>query len=101
VIPAPTRTLYGSTKSASLLLYQSLSIEHPDIHFSFVLPSTVEGDFRAGAVDGRKVDETGPTKDGLKRMVVARKCIRAVDWGVKSVFMPGYYRWVAQVPLIL
>ncbi|KAJ3930722.1 MAG: hypothetical protein NXY57DRAFT_1010745 [Lentinula lateritia] len=36
VIPAPSRTLYGSTKSASLLLYQALAIEHPSIRFSFV-----------------------------------------------------------------
>ncbi|KAG6823859.1 hypothetical protein H0H93_002925, partial [Arthromyces matolae] len=51
VIPPPTRTLYASTKAASLLLYQALSIEHPAIAFTSVLPSTVEGDFRASAVD--------------------------------------------------
>lgn len=93
MIPAPTRTLYGSTKTASLLLYQSLSIEHPYIHFSFVLPSTVEGDFRAGAVDGGKVREADPNKGGLGRGLVARECVRAVDHGMKTVFIPAYYRW--------
>lgn len=61
----------------------------------------MEGNFRAGAVDSRKVHETDPTKGGLKRSAVARECIRAVDWGVKSVFMPGYYRWVGRVLFIL
>jgi hypothetical protein len=51
------------------MLYRSLSIEHPDISFSFVLPSTVEGDFRASAVDGGSVRETDPNKHGLKREV--------------------------------
>ncbi|KAG6373195.1 hypothetical protein JVT61DRAFT_6815 [Boletus reticuloceps] len=35
VIPPPTRSLYSATKSASLLLYQALSIEHPSINFTF------------------------------------------------------------------
>jgi len=43
------------------------------------------------------VHETGPTKGVLKTRAVARECIRAVDWGVKSVFMPGYNRWVGLV----
>jgi len=92
-IPAPTRSLYGSTKTASLLLYQSLSIEHPLIRFSFILPSTVEGDFRSGAVDGGTIREADPGKYGLKREVVAKECVRAVDWGLKTVFMPGYTRF--------
>jgi len=92
VIAAPTRSLYGSTKTASLLLYQSLSIEHPLISFSFILPSTVEGDFRAGAVDGGTVREADPRTHGLKREAVARECISAVDRGAKIVFMPRYTR---------
>ncbi|KAK7446643.1 hypothetical protein VKT23_014337 [Stygiomarasmius scandens] len=51
VIPAPPRSLYGSTKGASLILYHSLSIEHFNINWSYVLPSTVQGSFHAGAVD--------------------------------------------------
>ncbi|KAJ7438879.1 NAD-P-binding protein [Mycena latifolia] len=39
-IPLPTRTLYASTKA------------HPAIAFTNLLPNTVEGDFRAAAVDG-------------------------------------------------
>lgn len=90
VIPAPTRSLYGSTKSASLLLYQALSIEHPGITFSFVLPSTVEGDFRASAVDKGPVREKDPNKKGnaLKREVVAWRCVQAVDRHEKTVFLP-------------
>ncbi|KAJ6605382.1 hypothetical protein DFH09DRAFT_1017932 [Mycena vulgaris] len=87
-IPAPTRTLYASTKAASLHLYQALAIEHPAIAFTQVLPSTVEGDFRASAVDGGTVREADPNKTGLKRAAVARRCVRAVERGEKNVFMP-------------
>ena len=31
IIPAPTRSLYCASKAASLILYQSLAIEHPKI----------------------------------------------------------------------
>ncbi|EJF64609.1 NAD(P)-binding protein [Dichomitus squalens LYAD-421 SS1] len=88
VVPAPTRSLYTSTKASSLLLYQSLAIEHPSIKFTFILPSTVEGDFRASAVDGGTVREADPNKNGLKRTTVARRSILAVDRGEKLVFMP-------------
>ncbi|KAG6816571.1 hypothetical protein H0H87_004931 [Tephrocybe sp. NHM501043] len=88
VIPAPTRTLYASTKAASLVLYQALSIEHPSIRFTHFLPSTVEGDFRASAVDSGPVRESDPNKHGLKRTDVAKRCIDAVDAGEKTVFMP-------------
>ena len=93
VIPAPTRALYAATKSASLLLYQALSIEHPQISFSFILPATVEGDFRASAVDHGPVRESDPSKTGLKRVAVAQRCVRAVDEGEKTVFMPVYMRF--------
>ncbi|KAI1797318.1 NAD(P)-binding protein [Ganoderma leucocontextum] len=88
VIPPPTRTLYASTKASSLVLYQALAIEHPSIKFTFVIPSTVEGDFRASAVDGGKVREADPNKHGLKRTTVAKRTIQAVDRGEKFVFMP-------------
>ncbi|KAI0635725.1 NAD-P-binding protein [Trametes polyzona] len=89
VIPAPTRSIYASTKGASLLLYQSLAIEHPDIAFTHILPATVEGDFRASAVDGGSVREADPNTHGLKREAVARRCLAAVDRGEKAVFMPA------------
>ncbi|KAF5378672.1 hypothetical protein D9757_009529 [Collybiopsis confluens] len=95
VIPAPTRSIYGSTKSASLLLYQALSIEHPSINFSFVLPSTVQGDFRASAVDVPPVNanENSSTPQstitsGLKIEYVARRCVQAADESRKVVFLP-------------
>ncbi|KAL5495532.1 hypothetical protein ACEPAI_995 [Sanghuangporus weigelae] len=94
VTPAPTRALYGSTKSASLILYQSLAIEHPMIHFSFVLPSTIEGNFRASAVDAGPVREADPSRHGLKREDVARRCILAADRGERDVFMHGFNRVV-------
>ncbi|KAF7304099.1 hypothetical protein MIND_00641400 [Mycena indigotica] len=89
-IPAPTRALYASTKAASLHLYQALAIEHPKIAFTQFLPSTVEGDFRASAVDGgaANVREADPNKHGLKRIPVARRCIQAIEHREKHVFMP-------------
>lgn len=93
LIPAPTRTLYASTKAASLVLYQALSIEHPSINFTFFTPSTVEGDFRASAVDSGPVRESDPNKHGLKREDVAMRCIEAVDTYEKTVFMPRIMRF--------
>lgn len=88
VIPAPTRTLYASSKASSLVLYQALAIEHPNINFTFFMPSTIEGDFRASAVDSGPVREMDPNKHGLKREDVAQRCLDAVDNGGKVVFMP-------------
>jgi short-subunit dehydrogenase len=88
LIPAPTRSIYASTKSASLLLYQALAIEHPSIAFTLFLPGTIEGDFRSGAVDGGKVVEIDPQKIGLKRDAVANRIVKSVDWGEKDVWMP-------------
>ena len=36
--------------------------------------------------------EADPNKHGLKRGDVARRCIRAVDRGERTVFMPGLMR---------
>ncbi|KAH9856525.1 NAD-P-binding protein [Lenzites betulinus] len=88
VVPAPTRSIYASTKGASLLLYQSLAIEHPSISFTHILPATVEGDFRASAVDGGISREANPNKHGLKRVAVAKRLLNAIDRGEKAVFMP-------------
>ncbi|KAJ7769902.1 hypothetical protein B0H16DRAFT_235541 [Mycena metata] len=118
-IPAPTRGIYASTKAASLHLYQAIAIEHPKIAVSLVLPSTVEGDFRRGAVDAAvfgasnadggdgmsAVRESDPNKHGFKREVVAQRCVDAIERGEKNVFMPGavglghllYWVWPAFV----
>ncbi|KIJ32092.1 hypothetical protein M422DRAFT_53094 [Sphaerobolus stellatus SS14] len=90
VIPAPTRTLYAASKAASLVLFQSLSIEHPEVKFTAVLPATVEGDFRASAVDGGLVREN--LTKCLKREHVAQACIDAVDAGTRTVWLPLLYR---------
>ncbi|KAF3763966.1 NAD(P)-binding protein [Cryphonectria parasitica EP155] len=79
LVPAPTRALYAATKASSLLLYQALAIEHPRVAFTFVLPSTIEGNFRASAVDSGPVREADPNKYGLKTEYVAARCIGAVD----------------------
>ncbi|KAH9018342.1 hypothetical protein EDB84DRAFT_1403913 [Lactarius hengduanensis] len=92
-IPAPTRAIYGSSKAASYILYQALSIENPAINFSCVLPSTIEGNFRASAVDGGPTREVDPNRTGLKREAVAERCIRAVDTYEKTVFFPTIYRY--------
>ncbi|KIP08558.1 hypothetical protein PHLGIDRAFT_23479 [Phlebiopsis gigantea 11061_1 CR5-6] len=88
IVPAPTRSLYAATKGASLLLYQSLAIEHPRIQFTYIFPSTVEGDFRASAVDRGPVRESNPNKHGLKREYVARRCIESIDVKERNVFLP-------------
>ncbi|KAI5992231.1 hypothetical protein EDD15DRAFT_2445475 [Pisolithus albus] len=83
---SPAQSIYASTKCASLMLFQALQIEHPSINFTFVLPATIEGNFRASAVDNPpnwtgapKVHEADPNKHGLKREVVARQCICVID----------------------
>lgn len=103
IIPAPTRALYCSTKAASLLLYQSLAIEHPGIAFTYFLPGTIEGNFRASAVDSGPVRESDPNKHGLKTEYVATRCIDAVDRRLTgSIIVPWipyklahhlYYLW--------
>jgi short-subunit dehydrogenase len=75
------------------VLYQALSIEHPNITFTSFMPATVEGDFRASAVDSGPVRELDPNAHGLKREDVARRCIDAVDDGEKAVFMPAHMRF--------
>ena len=92
-IPAPTRAIYGSSKAAAYILFQALSIEHPSVNFSHVLPSTVEGNFRASAVDGGSVREADPNQSGLKREAVAKRCIRAIDEREKIVFVPAFFRF--------
>ena len=60
---------------------QSLALEHPSLNLTAILPSTIEGDFRASAVDCGPVREDNPNKKGLKREYVAEKCIEAVESG--------------------
>ncbi|OJA19699.1 hypothetical protein AZE42_08388 [Rhizopogon vesiculosus] len=98
IIPAPTRSLYASTKSASLLLFQALAIEHPRISFTFFLPGTIEGDFRASAVDTPLnsppvIHEADPNKHGLRRGAVAARCMQAIDRKEKTVIMPVIMRF--------
>lgn len=116
VIPAPTRALYAATKSASLLFFQSLAIEHPRIAFSLMLPGTIEGSFQTNAIDlppsseptassetaslpddmQRKTSATSrpnPLAAKLTRDAVARRCISAVDHGDRTVWMPHWYRF--------
>ncbi|KAG9126818.1 hypothetical protein FRC07_001850 [Ceratobasidium sp. 392] len=90
VVPAPTRALYCSTKAASLVLFQSLAIEHPRIKFTNIIPSTIEGDFRASAVDGGDVREV--LKSALKRQTVAEAIVKGVDTGARNVWLPGTMR---------
>lgn len=72
------------------MLYQALAIENPTIKFSFMIPATVEGNFRASAVDAGTVREADPNQFGLKREDVAQRCIQAVDFEEKAIFMPGW-----------
>ncbi|KAI0033635.1 hypothetical protein K488DRAFT_47278 [Vararia minispora EC-137] len=101
-IPAPTRSIYGSTKAASLALYQALAIEHPKITFTYILPSTVQGSFRASAVDAEPqemntapAEQTAstlrPRSHGLTREAVAKRCVAAIDAHERVVFYPPFY----------
>ncbi|KAI1453219.1 NAD(P)-binding protein [Annulohypoxylon moriforme] len=92
VVPAPTRALYAATKASSLLLFQSLAIEHPKIAFTFVLPATIQGNFRASAVDADATTrDAGPNQRGLKLDYVADKCVGAVDQQVRgNVVIPKF-----------
>ncbi|KAI2642259.1 short chain dehydrogenase [Xylaria nigripes] len=104
IVPAPTRALYAATKAASLLFFQSLAIEHPDVAFTCALPATIEGNFRSSAVDvdpRQTMDEVN--KKGLKLDYVAGRCVDAVDQGLRgNVVIPAipyaiahhlYYIW--------
>lgn len=80
------------------MLFQALAIEHPRISFTFVLPGTIEGDFRASAVDTPRnspliIHENDPNKYGLRRGAVAARCIQAIDCKEKTVIMPLYMRF--------
>ncbi|KAI1765681.1 NAD(P)-binding protein [Hypoxylon sp. FL1150] len=92
VVPAPTRAIYAATKASSLLLFQSLAIEHPDIAFTFILPATIQGNFRASAVDADTTGrQAGPNQGGLKPDCVARRCVDAVDRQTRgSVVIPWF-----------
>ena len=57
---------------------------------SLIPPSTVEGDFRASAVDGGPVREADPNKSGLSKYAVAKRCVTAVDTGEGNVFIPWH-----------
>ncbi|KAI1841493.1 hypothetical protein JX265_009940 [Neoarthrinium moseri] len=107
VVAAPTRALYAASKASSLLLFQALAIEHSKIAFTFMLPSTIEGNFRASAVDGGPVIEKDPNKHGLKIEYVAKKCMDAVDsqitgnivlpWFPNALGPHVYYLWPSVV----
>ncbi|KAI0154299.1 short chain dehydrogenase [Xylariaceae sp. FL1272] len=103
VVPAPTRALYAATKAASLLFFQSLAIEQPTIAFTSVLPATIEGNFRASAIDADPDQKAETNKKGLKLDYVARVCTDAVDgqrrgnivvpWFPYAIAHHLYYLW--------
>jgi NAD(P)-dependent dehydrogenase (short-subunit alcohol dehydrogenase family) len=113
-IPAPTRALYGSSKAAQLLLFQSVGIEadsqskanctpkRAKVRFHATTPATIFSNFRNSAVDGsvessQAQDDTWQGKsDALTPSYVASECIFAVDRlkeGVQE--MPAKY-WLAR-----
>ena len=60
-------------------------------------PTKPKGNFRASAVDGGKIRESDPNRNGLRREVVAGRCIEAVDRQERDVFMQGFYRYAPVV----
>ncbi|KAK5631373.1 hypothetical protein RRF57_007087 [Xylaria bambusicola] len=104
VIPAPTRALYAATKAAAFKFFQSLAIEHPEISFTCMMPATIQGNFRASAVDVNPSMRKGPeNKEGLAVEYVAGKCAAAVDrrtggnvvlpWILYAIAHHLYYIW--------
>ncbi|GKT49654.1 dehydrogenase/reductase SDR family protein 7-like [Colletotrichum spaethianum] len=80
----------------------SLAIEHPKIAFAFILPATIEGNFRASAVDSGTVREDDPNKHGLRIDYVAEKCIDSVDRGITgNVVLPKFPYAIAQYLYLL
>jgi short-subunit dehydrogenase len=81
------------------MLYRSLALEHPKIHFAHVCPATIQGNFRASAVDGGQPREV--LADALSPDEVAEKSIRMVDRKEGIVIIPFKYflgllaSWVA------
>jgi NAD(P)-dependent dehydrogenase (short-subunit alcohol dehydrogenase family) len=120
-IPAPTRPLYGSSKAAQLILFQSVGIEAASqakasttpkrnkVNFHAVVPGTILSDFRQSAVDGSvessgAIDDTWKDDgkgnksggDGLTTSYVADRCIWAVDRFQEGVDeLPTKY-WLAR-----
>ncbi|KAI0763301.1 NAD-P-binding protein [Trametes elegans] len=93
IIPAPTMALYSASKSASLLLYQALAIEHPNIAFTLVIPSTVRGEaFFAAAADGGSIrpGAADPNQYGTTQEAVAARTFTAVDKGEHTVLIPSW-----------
>ncbi|KAI0749971.1 hypothetical protein C8Q80DRAFT_1218968 [Daedaleopsis nitida] len=107
VVPAPTLSIYNSSKAASLMLFQVLAIEYPYIAFTRIMPAVIRGDaFFANSVDGGAVRTADPSKNGLTHEEVARRCVTAVDRGEQAVFLPAAMGWFAHfvywlVPSIL
>lgn len=56
-----------------------------------MIPSTVEGTFRARAVDSADVRDKDVNKRGLKKEAVAKRCVTALDNGEKVVLMPVWF----------
>ena len=100
LIPPPTRTLYSASKASSLMLFRALSIEHPRISFSYICPGTIQGNFRASAVDVIGTQDAlpnGGVRENLEHAMpaidVARHCIRMVDEDHRGVdIVPVKYK---------
>jgi hypothetical protein len=53
------------------MLFRCLAIENPGISFSYICPGTIEGNFRASAVDGGDVrEQVSSPKNRLPRLFV-------------------------------
>lgn len=81
------------------MLFRSIAIENPLVQFSFIIPATVEGNFRASAVDGGPIREN--TSDALPQGYVAEQVVRAVDTGNKMLFLPSTYWFIHAISWLL
>ena len=65
------------------MLFRALAIEHPKISFSYICPGTIEGNFRASAVDG------GDVREVLEGALKSEKVSRAVTY-ICYIFSPTW-----------
>lgn len=96
VVPAPSLSIYNSTKAASLMLFQVIAIEYPFIQWTRILPSVMRGEnFFATSIDGGTVRSGDPHTFGLEHADVAKRAVTAVDRGEQAVMYPAHLGWFA------
>ncbi|KAJ3220623.1 hypothetical protein HK099_004139 [Clydaea vesicula] len=92
LIPAPTRSIYGASKAAINLFFNSLRIEYESrgLNICLILPATVKTEFRNSALDAEDNLENNKTF-GIDTVKCCNIIIRSSDLRLKQVFIPVHY----------